>query len=63
MVSCTWSNMWGNDKVSLEDREKWSYDNLEWIKECAQDPIANRKWEDADNPFQFLAFVMSGKIP
>jgi DNA-directed RNA polymerase len=50
------SNMWGNDKVSLEDREKWSYDNLAWIKECAEDPIANRKWEDADNPFQFLAF-------
>jgi DNA-directed RNA polymerase, mitochondrial len=50
------SNMWGNDKVSLEDRKKWSYDNLSWIKECAEDPIANRKWEDADNPFQFLAF-------
>ena len=29
------SNMWGNDKVSLEDRKKWSYDNLSWIKECA----------------------------
>jgi len=50
------ANMWGNDKVSLEDREKWSYDNLNWIKECAEDPISNRQWEDADNPFQFLAF-------
>ena len=50
------SNMWGNDKVTLEDREKWSYDNLEWIKACGDDPIGNRQWEDADNPFQFLAF-------
>ena len=50
------SNMWGNDKVSFEDREKWSYDNLQWITDCAEDPIANRQWEDADNPFQFLAF-------
>jgi len=50
------SNMWGNDKVSLEDREKWAYDNLEWIKACGTDPIGNRQWEDADSPFQFLAF-------
>lgn len=50
------SNMWGNDKVSLDDREKWSYDNLDWIKLCAEDPISNRQWEDADSPFQFLSF-------
>jgi len=50
------SNMWGNDKVSLDDREKWAYDNLEWIKACGDDPISNRQWEDADSPFQFLAF-------
>ena len=48
--------MWGNDKVSLDDREKWSYDNLDWIKLCAEDPISNRQWEDADSPFQFLSF-------
>jgi len=50
------SNMWGNDKVSLEDREKWTIDNQDWIKKCAEDPIGNRQWEDADNAFQFLAF-------
>jgi len=50
------SNMWGNDKVSFEDREKWTYDNADWIKDCAEDPIGNRQWEDADNAFQFLAF-------
>ena len=50
------ANMWGNDKVSFEDREKWTYDNADWIKACAEDPIGNRQWEDADNAFQFLAF-------
>ena len=50
------ANMWGNDKVSLEDREKWTIDNQNWIKDCAEDPIGNRQWEDADNAFQFLAF-------
>ena len=50
------ANMWGNDKVSFEDREKWTYDNVDWIKACAEDPIGNRQWEDADNAFQFLAF-------
>ena len=50
------ANMWGNDKVSFEDREKWTYDNADWIKACAVDPIGNRQWEDADNAFQFLAF-------
>ena len=48
--------MWGNDKISFEDREKWTYDNADWIKACAEDPIGNRQWEDADNAFQFLAF-------
>tara|TARA_R110000765_G_scaffold152999_2_gene255871 strand:+ start:1299 stop:3746 length:2448 start_codon:yes stop_codon:yes gene_type:complete len=50
------ANMWGNDKISFEDREKWTYDNADWIKACAEDPIGNRQWEDADNAFQFLAF-------
>ena len=50
------ANMWGNDKVAFEDREKWTYDNADWIKACAEDPIGNRQWEDADNAFQFLAF-------
>ena len=26
------------------------------IKACGDDPIGNRQWEDADSPFQFLAF-------
>ena len=50
------ANMYGEDKVSLEDRVKWVNDNEEWIVRCAQDPFRNREWEDASNAFQFLAF-------
>ena len=50
------ANMYGEDKISLEDRVKWVNDNEEWIVKCAQDPFRNREWEDASNGFQFLAF-------
>ena len=50
------ANMYGEDKVSLEDRVKWVNDNEEWIVKCAQDPFRNREWEDASNAFQFLAW-------
>ena len=50
------ANMFGNDKVTLEQREQWALDNEEWIIKCAQDPFTNRQWEDASSPFQFLAW-------
>ena len=50
------ANMWGEDKVSLEDREKWVHDNEDWILDCGRYPIANQSWNDADSPYQFLAF-------
>jgi DNA-directed RNA polymerase len=50
------ANMYGNDKISLEDRVKWVNDNEQWIVNCAQDPFRHREWEDASNAFQFLAW-------
>ena len=50
------ANMYGNDKVSLEERVKWVNDNEQWIINCAQDPFRHREWEDASNSFQFLAW-------
>ena len=35
------ANMWGEDKVSLEDREKWVHDNEDWILDCGRYPISN----------------------
>lgn len=50
------SNTWGNDKVTLKEREEWAYDNAEMVHRTALDPTLNTEWIDADSPWQFLAF-------
>jgi DNA-directed RNA polymerase len=50
------ANVWGEDKVSLDDRVKWVANNEAAIFEVAANPFGNRFWMDADKPFQFLAF-------
>ena len=52
------ANVWGHDKISLEDRVQWVLDNTEMLERCATDPIENQEWVDADKPFQALAFAM-----
>tara|TARA_B100001996_G_scaffold201803_1_gene154496 strand:+ start:4326 stop:6770 length:2445 start_codon:yes stop_codon:yes gene_type:complete len=55
------ANCYGKDKCSLADRVKWVEKNEEWIIDCATDPIANLQWNDADSPYQFLAFCNEWK--
>ena len=50
------ANTWGNDKVTLDEREKWTYENTKWICQMATDPSSFTEWMDADNPWQFIAF-------
>ena len=49
------ANMWGNDKVSLDDRVKWVEDNFRTLCSYVVDPIKNDDWMDADKPLCFLA--------
>ena len=49
------SNVFGNDKVSLEDRVKWAEEHSALICMVALDPLAYRFWEKADKPWMFLA--------
>jgi DNA-directed RNA polymerase len=49
------ANMWGNDKVSLDDRMQWVQDNFDAICGYVADPINNNDWMDADKPLCFLA--------
>lgn len=49
------SNTYGNDKVSLDDRYDWTIRNQEKILACAEDPLENTWWMDADSPFCFLS--------
>jgi len=50
------ANLWGYDKVSLEDRIQWVEENEDRILAVAADPLGNLWWADADKPWQFLAF-------
>lgn len=49
------ANMWGNDKVSLDDRAQWTADNLDDILLYTEDPMKHTGWMQADKPFCFLA--------
>ena len=51
------ANLWGKgiDKDKFENRASWVEKNIDWIKECASDPLANVHWEDASSPYQFIS--------
>lgn len=50
------ANCWGEDKVSLDERIRWVEENEQRILCAATDPLADRWWTEADDPFSFLAF-------
>ncbi len=50
------SNLFGNDKVSFEEREAWAWKNAPLADLCAADPFTNRWWTEADSPWCFLAW-------
>jgi DNA-directed RNA polymerase len=55
------ANLWGEDKVSLDDRRQWVDDHAEMIISCALDPLNDRRWMDADKgekAWQFLAWCV-----
>lgn len=51
------ANKYGEDKCSYAERAKWIDARHEQWNAVAEDPIGNRAfWQDADKPYQFLAF-------
>lgn len=52
------ANVFGYDKDSLEGRVAWVEENQAEILASADDPYNNRFWNEADDPFQFLAFCL-----
>ena len=52
----TGSNLFGNDKCSLEDRQAWTRTNSEELIAVGNDPKRHRMWMEADKPFQFAAW-------
>lgn len=52
------ANTYGEDKVSFEDRLAFVREHEKDILASAEDPLENRWWMDADEPFPFLAFCL-----
>ncbi|MAA66329.1 MAG: hypothetical protein CL581_16355 [Alteromonadaceae bacterium] len=52
------ANCWGKDKETFHNRIKWVDENQDWILKIAEDPLDNREWCDADEPWQFLAWAL-----
>jgi len=50
------ANCFGVDKVSMEERVDWVEEHEELILGVATDPLDTRWWQEADKPFQFLAW-------
>lgn len=52
------ANLFGKDKITFEDRVQWVADNRENILAVGKDPLANQWWQEAGEPWQFLAWCM-----
>ena len=50
------ANLYGYDKVTLNERESWAWDFSDEIKRIADNPYDNLVWLEADKPYQFLAW-------
>lgn len=57
----TGANFFGVDKVSFQARQEWIKAHSEAILECADDPLNNTWWSDADDSFLFLSWCMEYK--
>ena len=52
-------NLFGNNKISLDEREKWTDANLADVIDSAKNPLSGRRWwATAESPFQALACCM-----
>lgn len=52
------ANHAGLDKLSFDDRVRWVEENKGTLLDIAADPLSNLSWQDMDEPYQFLAWVM-----
>jgi DNA-directed RNA polymerase len=50
------ANLYGNDKVSLDDRYLWAEEQVEKAWAVAEDPLSQLWWTEADKPWCFLAW-------
>jgi DNA-directed RNA polymerase len=50
------ANLWGNNKISFDERIQWAESNMEMIIDSAKHPLNGKLWwTNAESPFQALA--------
>jgi len=57
-IAIAGANAYGYDKVPLQERIAWVYENEELILSIAHDYKNDLRWTEADEPFQFLRFCL-----
>ena len=55
------ANCWGYDKERIQKRHDWANEKWEEWKVWAEDPVKNKQWQKADDPFNFLAAILELK--
>lgn len=55
------ANCWGLDKETFGTRAKWAMENITMMLSIANDPLEDRRWMQADSPWQFLAACLEWK--
>lgn len=50
------ANVYGNDKVTLDDRYEWAKGHVNAAASVALDPLTDLSWLEADKPWQYLAW-------
>lgn len=48
------ANAWGHDKLPLQERVDWVENNEEMLLEVARNPLTDRRWMKASEPFMAL---------
>ena len=54
------ANLFGNNKISYDDREQWTNDRLDQISQILKNPLekgVDSWWMEAEDPFQALAAI------
>jgi len=53
------ANVWGLDKLTMDERRTWVALNEPHIRSVHRDPLDDTWWTGAECPFQFLAFCLA----
>ena len=57
------ANTYGNDKVTLDEREAWAYEFAENAQKIADNPTQTLSlWQNVDKPWQFLAWCFEWSV-